>query len=346
MRKCLMVLLLGVLLIIPIHADEPEMPEVPEAAQECMPRSYDSFTQGVVSVLKKAAEMVAPEIRESGLVCLSVLGVVIACSIIRTPERGGLSGSGLVGVAAIGAVLLRQTHGFLQMGITTAEEISQYSGLMLPAMSAAMVSSGGVTKATALYMGTAFCNGVLTRLMTNIIPPLVYIFIAVSIASAAISNELLKKTGLFFKGCITWCLKIVLYVFTGYMTITGVVSGITDAAALKATKLAISGVVPVVGGILSDASEAVLVGASAVRSSLGVGGLLVVLSITAVPFLKVAIQSVLLKLTSAWCGAVGDGCHSDLVQSFAQAMELVLAMVGTSCLIQLISVVCFLKGVG
>ena len=33
-------------------------------------------------------------------------------------------------------------------------------------------------------------------------------------------------------------------------------------------------------------------------------------------------------------------------ESFAQAMGLVLAMVGTGCLLHLISIVCFMKGVG
>ena len=74
-------------------------------------------------------------------------------------------------------------------------------------------------------------------------------------------------------------MKIVLYAFTGYIGFTGVVSGTTDAMAMKAAKLTISGAVPVVGGILSDASEAVLVSAGIMKNAAGVYGILAVLAI-------------------------------------------------------------------
>lgn len=79
------------------------------------------------------------------------------------------------------------------------------------------------------------------------------------------------------KNVVSWSLKTILTVFTTYMTVTGVVSGTTDAAALKATKVTISSVVPVVGGILSDASEAVLVSAGLMKNAAGIYGILAVL---------------------------------------------------------------------
>ena len=111
------------------------------------------------------------------------------------------------------------------------------------------------------------------------------------------------------------------------------------------TKMAISGAVPVVGGMLSNATETVLAGAAAVRSTAGVLGLLAILAITAAPFLKLGFQYLLLKLTAALCSVVGSENHTALTESFAQAMGLLLATTGTCCLIQLISTVCFMKGV-
>ena len=42
------------------------------------------------------------------------------------------------------------------------------------------------------------------------------------------------------------------------MSITGVISGTVDAAALKAAKIGISGAVPVVGNIFADATETIV----------------------------------------------------------------------------------------
>ena len=88
-----------------------------------------------------------------------------------------------------------------------------------------------------------------------------------------------------------------------------------------------------------------LAGAAAVRSTAGVLGLLAILAITAAPFLKLGFQYLLLKLTAALCSVVGSETHTALTESFAQAMGLLLATTGTCCLIQLISTVCFMKGV-
>ena len=63
------------------------------------------------------------------------------------------------------------------------------------------------------------------------------------------------------------------------------------------------------------------------------------------PFLKIGMQYILLKLTAAICYGFGTKKVVDVIQNFTVAMGLVLAMTGTVCLLQLISTVCFMKGV-
>ena len=136
-----------------------------------------------------------------------------------------------------------------------------------------------------------------------------------------------------------------LYIFSGYMGITGVVSGTADAAAVKAAKITISGAVPVVGGILSDASEAILVSAGIMKNAAGVYGLLAMLAICIGPFIRMGAQYLLLKITSAVCSVVGVQQAVDMINDFSGVMGFLLAMTGTVCLLLLISTVCFMKGV-
>ena len=103
--------------------------------------------------------------------------------------------------------------------------------------------------------------------------------------------------------------------------------------------------VPVIGGMLSDASEAILVSAGIVKGAVGLYGLLAVLAIWIQPFLQIGAQYLLLKLTAAICGVFGTKQASDLIQDFSTAMGFLLAMTGTMCLLLLISTVCFVKGV-
>jgi stage III sporulation protein AE len=188
-------------------------------------------------------------------------------------------------------------------------------------------------------------DALLCGLISGILVPMIYLYLALCIGYAAIGEDLLKRLRDFFKWLISWSLKTTMYIFTGYITITGVVCGTTDQAALKAAKLTISGAVPVVGGILSDASEAVLVSAGVVKNAVGVYGLIAVTAIAAGPFLRIGIQYLLLKLTAAVCAVFGSKNSSELVNDFSTAMGFGLAMTGAVCLILLISVVCFMKGV-
>ena len=119
-----------------------------------------------------------------------------------------------------------------------------------------------------------------------------------------------------------------------------------DAAALKATKLVISGFVPVIGSIISDASETILVSAGVMKNAAGIYGLLAILAICVGPFLRIGIHYLLLKLTAAICGVFGSKQIGGVIKDFSGAMGYVLAMTGTVCLLLLISVVCFMKGVG
>lgn len=346
MRRTILLLIMICILALPAKAIEVDAPQVPEDAAQYLPQESGSFGERLAELLRRALDAVAPGLGQAAAACFGVLAAAVVCGIFQTQvTQASLSAANLLGVAAISTILLQSTDTFLRLGLDTVRQISDYGGLLLPVMSAALIASGGGTKASAMYLGTAFCDSVLTRLISNGIAPMIYLFIATAIASAALGNDLLERMRDFFKGLITWSLKVVLYFFTGYMTITGVVSGAADATAVRAAKLTISGVVPVVGSILSDASEAVLVGADVVRGTAGVSGLLALLAITLVPFLKVGIQYLLLKLTAAWCGVLGDKRHTALTDAFSQAMGMILGMVGTCCLLQLISVVCFMKGV-
>ena len=136
----------------------------------------------------------------------------------------------------------------------------------------------------------------------------------------------------------------ILYIFTGYISITGVISGAVDASALKAAKLTISGAVPVVGSILSDATETILVSAGLMKSAAGVYGIFAFLAVCISPFLKIGAQYILLKVTCAVCNTFDCKSAVTLVESFSSGMGFVLAMTGTVCILLLVSVVCFMKG--
>jgi stage III sporulation protein AE len=321
-------------------------PQVPGSGADRMPQRAESFGEGLYQILRRSLELLRPDLAEAAQVSLSILALVMLLSLVHQFPQNKSKTCDLVGALCIGAILLQRTNSLIQLGLETVTELSAYGKLLIPVMTSALAAQGGVTKSTALFAGTTLFSTVLCSLISGWMPSLICFYLALSTGSCALEEDVLKKMAGFVSWAASWVLKIILYVFTGYIGITGVVSGTTDASLLKAAKLTISGMVPVVGGILSDASEAVLVSAGVMKSAAGIYGILAIVAVFAGPFLRIGVHYLLLKLTGLLCGLFGSKACTRLVSDFSSAMGLILAMTGSECLLLLISTVCFLKGVG
>lgn len=345
MKRMIFAVLILMLLVMPVQAMDFTAPTVPPEQESLIPPEPDTFSGGVLYILRQVFPVLQPAIAEASGTCLVLIATVLMLRIVSTFPNISFTAVHLLGAISTATILLRPSHSLMSLASETVTRISQYGKLLLPVMTAALTAQGGVTASSALYMVTAFFDAVLSTLINRLIVPMVYLFLCLSIANCATGEDVLGKFRDFFKWLMTWSLKTVLYIFTGFISITGVVSGNADAAALKAAKLTISGVVPVVGGILSDASEAVLVSAGMMKSAAGIYGILAIIAILITPFLKIGVQYLLLKLTAAVCAVFNQKRISALIQDFSGAMGMMLATTGAVSLMFLISTICFMKGV-
>ena len=346
MKRLLMLLLMMILLALPARAVDITAPTVSGEAEELMPTEVTSFGSDLWTLLKRAIKAAEPEIADAAALCLSITAIAMLTGILQNMPGKSAFAVELSGVIAVALLLMSETKSLIQCAAATVEELSHYGKLLLPVMTAGLAAQGGFTSSTALYIGTAVFNALLSTGIAKLLIPLVYLFLALCIAATATGQEIVKKLTGFIKWLITWGLKITLYIFTGYMSITHVVSGAADEAAVKATKLTMSGMIPMVGGILSDASEAVIVGAGLVKNGVGVYGMLAILAIWIAPFLRIGICYLILKLTATLCETFAVKGVSVLTKHFSQAMGMLLAMTASLCIMLMISALCFMKGMG
>ena len=343
--KYIISILLIMHLALPTFGAEYTAPEVPYEAQDFMPESND-FLEGLTAMLKKVLLKLRPDLAEANGVFLGLVGISVIFGLL-----GAVSGfisfpMELCGAASTASVLLLSTNSLIRLGTNTITQLTEYGKLLLPVMTAALAAQGGVTTSGALYAGSTLFISLLSHLIAKILIPGIYLYLVFSIGAAATAQKSLLGFRDMLKSGISWCLKIILTIFTSYISITGIVSGATDAAALKATKVTISSFVPVVGGILSDASEAVLISVSLAKNAAGIYGIFAILAVFLHPFLKIGMHYLVLKASCAVCSLLGPKSITDLIQDFSTAMGILLAMTGAICLMLLISTVCFLRGVG
>jgi len=346
MRKWIVCIILLFSTILPVSATAFTAPMAPESAQPYMPESQENFAKGLWHIIKSAVTVIEPALAEAAGTCLAVVVIVVLLSILKTLSNDSSLTMRLTGAVLVGILLLEPVSSMIRLSANTVGEISDYSKLILPVMTAALAAQGGTTTSAALYTGTALFDALISKFISRIIVPILYVYLAVCVANSALDQNLLKKIRDNVKWAMTWLMKWTLYIFTGYLSITGVVSGAVDSSVLKATKIGISGAVPVVGGILSDATETILVSAGLMKNTVGIYGMFAVLSICIGPFIKIGMQYLLLKLTATITDTLDYKPVASLVQDFSTGMGIALAMTGTVCVLLLVSLVCFMKGIG
>ena len=292
----------------------------------------DTGTRELGGILRRAVR--------SGVLILIIL---LFCALAETVQEGaGGTASrsvSLAGTLAVTAVAVADVNALLGMGTGAIAKMTSFANVLLPTAAAVTAATGAITGAAVRQLAAALFSDLLVNLINGLLVPLLYGYIAASVAQAAVGEDRLKRLADLLKWTVTTALTVVTLAFVGYLTASGVVAGTADAATVKAAKLAISGAIPVVGGILSDAAETVLASAGVLKGTVGVFGMVTILGICLIPLLQLSVHYLAYKLTAALAAALGDGPVCGLVDRLGSAFGLVLGMTGACCLLLLIALV-------
>ena len=347
MRRVILFCALAALCALPCLGAEtlpvPGLDQVWEQAEEYGVTRGTGLEEGLAALVSQALERFTALLRAGLSTALKLVAVVVVCAMaeaVKPPEGdGGLQAVTIAGALAITALTMTDMAAMIGLGRDTIGRMETFSQVLLPVVAVLTAATGSVSAAAVRQGATVLFSQLLITAMDRLLIPLVYAYAAVSCAHAAVGNPGLHRLAGLLKGAVNFILTALLLAFVGYLTASGAIAGSADAAAVKAAKLAITRAIPVVGGILADASESVLAGAGILRGSVGAAGLVVVLAICLTPFLRLAGQYLLYKAAAALCAAVAQPRLSALVDAIGSAFGLVLGMTGAAALILLVSLV-------
>lgn len=323
---------------------------VPEAAEFLTEDASDTFglLDGVAQIVKRSAG----EVRQycfSGVrsVAAIMMGVVLLGVVDGLSDDSNvMKYSTLVGALWITAISAGDMSALIGLGQETIASVSTFSKFLIPLLAASTAAAGGVTAASVRQVGTVLFSNLLLSAIEKFLLPLLYLYIGLSAAACVLEGGMMERMGTFLKKTIIWCLSGLLVLFTAYLSLGGSIAGAVDAQALHFTKSAIGAAVPIVGGILAEAAESLVAGAGILRGMTGVFGVLGVLSMCLVPFLRLGVQYLLYQAASFVAQAAGPGKLTKLLSMMGDAFSLILAMTAACALVLVISIVSTLTVVG
>lgn len=237
MKKIAVFLAVLLLLAAPVLAAEPtealsdvlgadELTQsLPDEAAEVLdglsPDGTPDFRSGVRSILRAAAGGSGGALRSGLRLCAVLLAMVTLCAVVRmSAQKDPVNAVSAVGALGICAACLGGMQSMISLASETVTRLSDYSACLLPVMASAMAMSGGTVSAGTLYAGTALFSGLLSRLIARLLLPGVSVYLVVAAAEAALADSLLSELREFVGWLISKSLRVVLFVFTGYLTVT------------------------------------------------------------------------------------------------------------------------------
>ena len=249
------------------------------------------------------------------------------------------------GAVSVAALAVDGTGALMTAGSEMIGELYAFSKALLPTLSAAAAAGGAVSSAAAQYAAAAVFMDVILTVETSLMLPLVYGYFLTSVCGAALDNSGVQSAAKMIKWTAVTLLSASVLALTVYLMVSGVVLGTADDAAVKLAKTAISTALPVIGSIAADASGAVVAGINTLKNILGVFGLIVIIAVCAVPILKLAAFSIVVKVASAFTAALGNKKLSGAIDAVSSAYALILGICGSAGIALFVSVIAVLRTV-
>lgn len=302
----------------------------------------DDFLQGIGRIAEQTGEQIGGVLRQRTRDAAAVLLVVILCGaaegVCRDSGQKRISVLPMAGALSISLLTAGSLDALIGLGAETVRELALFSKVLLPTLAAATATAGAMVTATVQQVTTVFLVDVLLNLINSILIPMVYLYIGVLTASCCMQDNRLALVAETIRKVLTWILTAVLMGFTVYLSVVKIVSGATDGTQVKLARTAISGVVPVVGKIIADAAETVLLGAGMLKNTIGIFGMLAIFAVCIQPFLQLGVQYLVYKFTAFLSGLIGTPEIRRLIDGLGSAFGLVLGMTGACALLLLVSV--------
>ncbi len=152
--------------------------------------------------------------------------------------------------------------------------------------------------------------------------PLFLLSFAFNIISNLSDTVKFNKFSSFLNSLFKWSVGIIFTLFFAIMTIQGITAGSFDGIGIRTTKYTIKSYVPIMGGYISDGMDLILSSSLLIKNTLGLVGILLVVSVVLSPILEIVIVSLLFKLASATLEPLGSKNISNFLSSSASTITI------------------------
>ncbi len=215
----------------------------------------------------------------------------------------------------------------MKIGVQAIDTMVGFMQALLPTLLALLAAVGGITS-SAVFQPLLFSSiTLITTIIKIIVMPLILFSAVLSILNNLSDSINISRLASLLKQVAVGALGLVLTAFTGVITVQGIASASVDGATIRTAKFAVDNFVPIVGGFLSDAFDAVVSCSMILKNGIGIAGFLILLLICSFPLIKMFSIVLIYKVTSALIQPILDNQIVQCLNDMSNAMLILLTSV-------------------
>lgn len=230
-------------------------------------------------------------------------------------------------------VLITIALGSFGFAVQAAREVVDnmvmFMQALLPLLLTLLVAVGGVASAAIFHPIVLVTVTTAGTLVKNVVLPLIFFAAVLDIVSHLSDRFQVSQLSGLMKTVAMGLLGLFSTVFLGVLSIQGVAGALGDSLAIRTAKFATDAFIPVVGGMFSDALEAVVSSSLLIKNAVGITGALAILLMLALPLLKIISLAFIYKLAGALIQPVGDNKLGECLNKLGNSLITIFAAVAT-----------------
>ncbi|MDR0314832.1 MAG: stage III sporulation protein AE [Oscillospiraceae bacterium] len=282
-----------------------------------------SFTK-VFSLLKS---LVTGELNSPIKFMAIMVGVIILLSVAdallpqSSHEAARLVCSLFFIISVVGAVISYSSY--LVSAIQTS---CNFMLGFIPVFTAVVSVSGNPASAISYNtLAMAIAQGA-SAFTSTFLLPLTSMFIVLSIASSVSPNLNIDGMAQMLKKTVIVVLTALSTVFTGFLSLKGILASSVDTVALKSGKFLINSAIPIIGSSLSEGLSSIVGSMSMLKNAVGVFGIIAVVIINVPALIQALLWMCSISLTAFAAEAMGQKDAAKLLRNLNAANVILITV--------------------
>ena len=268
----------------------------------------------------------AAELMELGMAMLPEMLLLVLMRATMPDGHGGTP-------AAMFFIRLSLIGGFtgaimkvISDALAALEAAGRLSDVLAPILSAIMVGTGLSNVAGLISPAAALAANIVENVFCKYGIPLCKFALCCALAGNLSKAMRLTPVYRLLKKAVNWGTGLVITVFTAFLSLQNSMAVSMDGVGLRTAKYAVDSAGAVIGSGISDAWDSYVSGMMIARNTIGISGIVIILTISMLPVIYASGCMLMLRLFSAVAEIMGEKETADMIEQLSGVCQMAVSL--------------------